>query len=110
MQNLLQDLRYALRRLSKSPGFALTAVVTLTIAIGANIVVFGVLNALVLHPLPVPEANRLYTVQTPNSFAVSYPNYRDIRDRNHTFSGGCRCAPHAGRSRSERQCRSGLGV
>ncbi len=86
MQNLLQDLRYALRRLSKSPGFALTAVVTLTIAIGANIVVFGVLNALVLHPLPVPEANRLYTVQTPNSFAVSYPNYRDIRDRNHTFS------------------------
>jgi predicted permease len=85
MQNLLQDLRYALRRLSKSPGFALTAVLTLTIAIGANLVVFGVLNALVLHPLPVPEASRLYTVQTPNSFAVSYPNYRDIRDRNHTF-------------------------
>ncbi len=86
MQNLLQDLRYALRRLSKSPGFALTAVLTLTIAIGANVVVFGVLNALVLHPLPVPEASRLYTVQTPNSFAVSYPNYRDIRDRNHTFA------------------------
>jgi predicted permease len=85
MQNLLQDLRYALRRLGKSPGFALTAVLTLTIAIGANVVVFGVLNALVLHPLPVPEASRLYTVQTPNSFAVSYPNYRDIRDRNHTF-------------------------
>ncbi len=86
MQNLLQDFQYALRRLSKSPGFALTAVLTLTIAIGANVVVFGVLNALVLHPLPVPEASRLYTVQTPNSFAVSYPNYRDIRDRNHTFA------------------------
>ena len=85
MQNLLQDPRYALRRLSKSPGFALTAVLTLTIAIGANVVVFGVLNALVLHPLPVPEASRLYTVQTPDSFSVSYPNYRDIRDRNHTF-------------------------
>jgi predicted permease len=86
LQNLLKDLRYALRRLSKSPGFALTAVLTLTIAIGANIVVFGVLNALVLHPLPVPEGSRLYTVQSANSFAMSYPNYRDIRDRNHTFS------------------------
>src|SRR5271170_7236991 len=86
MQNLLQDFRYAFRQLRKSPGFALTAILTLTMAIGANIVVFGVLNALVLHPLPVPDANRIYTVQAPTSFAVSYPNYRDIRDRNHTFS------------------------
>jgi predicted permease len=86
MQNLLQDLRYAFRQLRKSPGFSLTATLTLTMAIGANIVVFGILNALVLHPLPVPGANRIYTVQTRASFAVSYPNYRDIRDRNHTFS------------------------
>ena len=43
-------------------------------------------NALVLRPLPVPEASRLYTVQTPNSFAMSYPDDRDIRDRNRTFA------------------------
>src|SRR5271156_4693518 len=86
MQNLLQDLRYAFRQLRKSPSFALTAILTLTMAIGANVVVFGVLNALVLHPLPVPEAGRVYTVQSSTAVAVSYPNYRDIRDRNRTFS------------------------
>ena len=88
MHNLLQDVRFAIRQLRKSPGFALTAVLTLTMAIGANIVVFGVLNALVLHPLPVPEANRLYQIQRPESdqISMSFPDYRDIRDRNHTFS------------------------
>jgi predicted permease len=88
MQALLQDLRYAFRQLRKSPGFALTAVLTLTMAIGANIVVFGVLNALILHPLPVPEAQQLYQIQHSQSGweNLSYPDYRDIRDRNHTFS------------------------
>jgi predicted permease len=88
MQNLLQDLRFALRQLRKSPGFALMAVLTLTMAIGANIVVFGVLNALVLHPLPVPEAQQLYQIQHSQSgwINLSYPDYRDVRDRNHTFS------------------------
>lgn len=88
MQNLLQDLRFALRQLRKSPGFSLTAVLTLTMAIGANIVVFGVLNALVLHPLPLPEANRLYQIQHTQSgwINLSYLDYRDIRDRNTAFS------------------------
>src|SRR5271155_2065533 len=88
MHNLFQDLRFALRQLRKSPGFSLTAVLTLTMAIGANIVVFGVLNALVLHPLPVPEARQLYQIQHTKSgwTSLSYPDYRDIRDRNHTFS------------------------
>ncbi len=86
METFLQDLRYALRQLRRSPGFALTAVLTLTMAIGANVVVFGVVNALVLHSLPVPEANRVYSIQ-PKAIAISYPNYEDIRDRNKTFSG-----------------------
>ena len=88
MHNLLQDVRFAIRQLRKSPGFSLTAVLTLTMAIGANIVVFSVLNALVLHPLPVPEANRIYQIQRPESdqISMSYPDFRDIRDRNHTFS------------------------
>ena len=87
METFLQDLRYALRQLRRSPGFALTAVLTLTMAIGANVVVFGVVNALVLHPLPVPEANRVYSIQPRNGLAVSYKNFEDIRDRNTTFAG-----------------------
>ena len=86
MQSLLNDIRYALRQLWRSPGFALTSVLTLTMAIAANVVVFGVLNALVLHPLPVPAANRVVQVQRSNGISMTYPNYRDIRDRNRTFS------------------------
>ncbi|WP_254062428.1 ABC transporter permease [Acidobacterium sp. S8] len=86
MHEVLQDIRYTLRQLRRSPGFALTAILTLTLAIGANVVVFGVLNALVLHSLPVPEASRIFQIQHPGGIAMSYPNYRDIRDRNRTFS------------------------
>ncbi|WP_114209094.1 ABC transporter permease [Acidisarcina polymorpha] len=88
MQNFRQDIRFAFRQLRRSPGFSIIAVLTLTMAIGANIVVFGVLNALVLHPLPIPEAQRLYQAQHTKSewINLSYPDYRDVRDRNHTFS------------------------
>jgi predicted permease len=88
MRTFLADLRYALRQLRRSPGFAILAVLTLTMAIGANVVVFGVVNAIILHPLPVPEANRVFSIQgkNPSDFTVSYPNYEDLRDRNQTFS------------------------
>jgi predicted permease len=88
LENLLADIRFALRVLRKSPAFTIVSVLTLTLAIGANVVVFGVLNALVLHPLAVPEGNRIYQVQTKRSEAISisYANYADIRDRNSTFS------------------------
>jgi len=83
------DLRLALRQLRKAPGFALTAVLTLALAIGANAVVFSVLNALVLHPLHVPHSDNLFMVErnylaetTPSQ---SYPDYLDLRDRNHSF-------------------------
>lgn len=89
MRNLFADLRYALRQLRRSPGFAFTAVLTLTMAIGANVIVFGVLNALILHPLPVPEANRVFSIQgkEPGNLSFAYPNYVDIRDRSKAFSG-----------------------
>jgi predicted permease len=80
------DVRYALRQLRRSPGFAFTSVLTLTMAIAANVVVFGVLHALVLHPLPVAEADRVVQVQRASGTSMSYLDYRDIRDRNRTFS------------------------
>ena len=88
---MLGDVRYAWRQLRKSPGFALTAVLTLALGIGANAIVFSVLNAVVLHPLNVPDAASLYQVQRVfqgNTLSpdVAYPDYLDLRDRNRSFS------------------------
>jgi predicted permease len=86
MTTLLQDLRFALRQLRKSPGFSITAVLTLTLAIGANAVVFGVLNALILRPLNVPQAESLFVVQHGSDVGShSYPDYLDLRRRNRSF-------------------------
>jgi len=87
MTTLLQDLRFALRMLRKSPGFTAIAVVTLALGIGANAVVFGVLNALILRPLNVPQAQSLYGIERGSDKAVnqSYPDYLDLRDRNRSF-------------------------
>ena len=83
---LVKDARFALRMLRKSPGFTAVAVVTLAVAIGANAVVFGVLNGLVLRPLNVPEAESLYgTEYGVDTGFQSYPNYLDLRDRNRSF-------------------------
>src|ERR1700678_766058 len=79
------DLRIAFRKLWKSPGFALTAIVTLALGIGANAVVFSVLNALVLRPVNVPHAENLYLVQRGQYPSQSYLDYVDLRDRNRTF-------------------------
>jgi predicted permease len=93
IESLLQDLRFALRMLRKSPGFTAVAVVTLAMAIGANAVVFGVVNALILHPLNVPDAESLYAIQHGNeaSSYQSYLDYLDLRDRNHTLDGLAAC-------------------
>ncbi|MGA2206870.1 MAG: ABC transporter permease [Terracidiphilus sp.] len=79
------DLKFALRQLRKSPGFTFTAIVTLALGIGANAVVFSVLNALVLRPVNVPNAQNLYQVQRFQSPSQSYPDYLDLRDRNQSF-------------------------
>ncbi len=88
---MLTDMRVAVRQLRKSPGFTLTAIVTLALGIGANAIVFSVLNAIVLHPLNLPNSQSLYMVQrtwktwSMPSPTQSYPDYVDLRDRNSTF-------------------------
>ncbi len=82
---MTNDLRIALRQLRKSPGFAVTAILTLALGIGANAVVFSILNALVLRPVNVPHAQNLYMVQRSRFPSQSYPDYLDLRDRNRTF-------------------------
>jgi len=79
------DLRIALRQLRKSPGFGVTAILTLALGIGANAVVFSVMNALVLRPVNVPRAQNLYMVQRFRYPSQSYPDYLDLRDKNRTF-------------------------
>ncbi len=89
IDNTIQDIRYGLRTLKKSPGFTAVAVLTLAVAIGANAVVFGVLNGLILRPLSVPRPESLYGIEHGNEHNMweSYPDYLDLRDQNRSFDG-----------------------
>ncbi len=87
VETLMQDARFAVRVLRKSPGFATAAIVTLALAIGANAVVFGIMDGLILRPLNVPDAGTLYGSEYGDGAGwQSYPNYLDLRSRNHSFT------------------------
>lgn len=85
LDRLWFDLRHAVRQLRHSPGFTLTAIVTLAMAIGANAVVFSVLHALVLRPLALPGARSLYMIEQRGVPVHSYPDYLDLRARTRSF-------------------------
>ena len=89
LECLWADCSYAMRQLRKSPGFTLTVVLTLALGIGANTVVFSILNALVLRPLNVPQAQNLYAIEHGKDHSPhhSYLDYLDLRDRNRSFDG-----------------------
>ncbi|HEX8896493.1 MAG TPA: ABC transporter permease, partial [Terriglobales bacterium] len=90
MHRLREDIRYALRQLRRSPSFAALALITLTLGVAANVIVFGVIDALFLRPMPgISEPQQLYTVQHDEDIwnSLSYPDYKDIGERNTVFSG-----------------------
>src|SRR5271165_4938870 len=80
LESIWGDVRLALRQLRRSPGFTIAAVATLALAIGANAVVFGILNGLILRPLDVPQAQNLFMIEREKGDGYeSYPDYLDLR-------------------------------
>src|ERR1022692_2122842 len=96
-QRMFYDLRYALRTLRKSPGFALVAIISLALGIGANSAMFSLADAVLLRPLPVPHASEFIVVQShlrgesvgglAQYSGLSYPDFKDLRDRNKSYTG-----------------------
>ncbi len=89
METLLQDLRFTVRTLVKRPAFAILAILTLTLGIGANTAIFSVVSAVILRPLPYPAADRIVSIwgasKAQPRLLMSIPDVQDLRARNHTF-------------------------
>ena len=91
MDTLLRDIRYTFRVLAKKPGFALVAIFSLALGIGANVAVFSVVNMMLFKPMPVREPGRLAALyitepQTSIPSGFSYPDYLDYSENNEVFT------------------------
>src|SRR5271156_4248775 len=90
MQSFLQDLRYAVRQLRKSPGFGMTVIATLALSIGITAAIFSVLYAMLIRPLPYnhPESIAALQPRSPQGYTqpASYPEYLDWRRMNHSLA------------------------
>ena len=91
METVLKDIRFGVRNLLKHPTFAITALLTLAIGIGANTTIFSFVNGILLRPLPYPDSERLVVInETAHkrgipSMSISFPNFLDWRGQNHLF-------------------------
>src|ERR671926_545823 len=91
MNTLLQDIRFGLRMLLKSPSVSIVATIALALGIGASTAIFSVVNAVLLRPLPFPDSDSLMAVFEKDTTrgvvrgSYSYPNFFDLRDQNHVF-------------------------
>jgi predicted permease len=91
METILKDIRFGFRRLIKTPGFAIIAILSLALGIGANTAIFSLVNMVLFRPLPVPNPEQIVSISATSKDggpgAHSYPNYVDFRDRNEVLSG-----------------------
>src|SRR6516165_1054116 len=98
MERFIQDIRFGMRSMRKSPGFSLICVLSLALGIGANTTIFTVVNAILLNPLPVSDISRLVEIDTIDSktqvtqanttkLGMSYANCEDFQRQNQVFSG-----------------------
>jgi putative ABC transport system permease protein len=111
MSAILTDFRLALRSMTRSPGYAAIAVVTLALGIGATTAIFSVVNGIFLRPLPYPNAERLLQIRTvfESGFlgSFSYPDFEDLRDQNRSLAG---LALYANRTASAATAEQGVRV
>src|SRR5438270_8567139 len=93
LQGVSEEIRYALRLLVRNPGFTAVATLSLALGIGANSAIFSLADALLLRPLPISHPDSVVAVSTDPATqsgsmgGVSYPDYRDFRDKTHSFDG-----------------------